>query len=260
MRLAALFAAVMMSLNTMAKTHDVGGRVTDENGQPMAFVNVVLLSLPDSTFVQGAVTDEQGHFKIATSTNEGLFKVSSIGYETQYLKAADGLTIRMKEETQALGEVVVKSQLPKTHAKGDAMRTTVAGTILEKAGTVSDALSKIPSLEAERDGAVKVLGRGDAEVYINGRRVHDEKDLSRLRSDQIQHVDVIQNPGARYAASTKAVVRITLKKAQGDGFGFHDSAPGRVSVRPYHYQQPRRELPHGRTRYHSLAVGRPLWS
>ncbi len=226
MRLAALFAAVMMSLNTMAKTHDVGGRVTDENGQPMAFVNVVLLSLPDSAFVQGAVTDEQGHFKIVTSTNEGLFKVSSIGYETQYLKAADGLTIRMKEETQALGEVVVKSQLPKTHAKGDAMRTTVAGTILEKAGTVSDALSKIPSLEAERDGAVKVLGRGDAEVYINGRRVHDEKELSRLRSDQIQHVDVIQNPGARYAASTKAVVRITLKKAQGDGFGFHDSAQG----------------------------------
>ena len=226
MRLAALFAAVMMSLNTMAKTHDVGGRVTDENGQPMAFVNVVLLSLPDSTFVQGAVTDEQGHFKIVTSTNEGLFKVSSIGYETQYLKAADGLTIRMKEETQALGEVVVKSQLPMTHAKGDAMRTTVAGTILEKAGTVSDALSKIPSLEAERDGAVKVLGRGDAEVYINGRRVHDEKELSRLRSDQIQHVDVIQNPGARYAASTKAVVRITLKKAQGDGFGFHDSAQG----------------------------------
>ena len=226
MRLTALFAAVMMSLNTMAKTHDVGGRVTDENGQPMAFVNVVLLSLPDSTFVQGAVTDEQGHFKIVTSTNEGLFKVSSIGYETQYLKAADGLTIRMKEETQALGEVVVKSQLPKTHAKGDAMRTTVAGTILEKAGTVSDALSKIPSLEAERDGGVKVLGRGDAEVYINGRRVHDEKELSRLRSDQIQHVDVIQNPGARYAASTKAVVRITLKKAQGDGFGFHDSAQG----------------------------------
>ena len=226
MRLAALLAAVMMSLNTMAKTHDVGGRVTDENGQPMAFVNVVLLSLPDSTFIQGAVTDEQGHFKIVTSTNEGLFKVSSIGYETQYLKASDGLTIRMKEETQALGEVVVKSQLPKTHAKGDAMRTTVAGTILEKAGTVSDALSKIPSLEAERDGAVKVLGRGDAEVYINGRRVHDEKELSRLRSDQIQHVDVIQNPGARYAASTKAVVRITLKKAQGDGFGFHDSAQG----------------------------------
>ena len=82
----------------------------------------------------------------------------------------------------------------------------------------------MPSLECERDGGVKVLGRGDAEVYINGRRVQDVKELSRLQSDQIQHVDVVHNPGARYAASVKAVVRITLKKAQGEGFSFHDYA------------------------------------
>ena len=129
-------------------------------------------------------------------------------------------------QTQQLDGIVVKGHLPKTRVKGDAMRTTVAGTILEKAGTLSDALSKIPSLEAERDGAVKVVGRGDAEVYINGRRVQDMKELSRLRSDQIQHVDVVQNPGARYKASTRAVVRITLKKAQGEGFSFQDSAEG----------------------------------
>ena len=129
-------------------------------------------------------------------------------------------------QTQQLDGIVVKGNLPKTRVKGDAMRTTVAGTILEKAGTVSDALSKIPSLEAQRDGAVKVTGRGDAEVYINGRRVQDVKELSRLHSDQIQHVDVVQNPGARYAASTKAVVRITLKKAQGEGISFQESAGG----------------------------------
>ena len=70
---------------------------------------------------------------------------------------------------------------------------------------------------------MKVLGRGDAEVYINGRKVLDMKELSRLRSDQIQHVDVVQNPGARYAASVKAVVRITLKKAQGEGLSFQNS-------------------------------------
>jgi hypothetical protein len=157
-----------------------------------------------------------------TDVNEGLFKVTSVGYQTLYIDAGQDLTIQRKEKMQTLGEVVVKSQLPKTHAKGDAMRTTVAGTILEKAGTVNDALSKIPSLEAERDGGVKVLGRGDAEVYINGRRVQDTKELSRLRSDQIQHVDVVHNPGARYAASVKAVVRITLKKAQGEGISFQD--------------------------------------
>ena len=133
-------------------------------------------------------------------------------------------TMMWYNQTHQLDGIVVQGRLPKTRVKGDAMRTTVAGTILEKAGTVSDALARIPSLEAERDGAVKVIGRGDAEVYINGRRVQDAKELSRLRSDQIQHVDVVQNPGARYAASTKAVVRITLKKAQGEGISFQDNA------------------------------------
>ena len=222
-RITALLAAIMMTMTMSAKTQDWGGRVIDEKGEPMPFVNVVLLSLPDSAFVQGATTDMDGVFKIVTDVNQGLFKVTSVGYQTLYINAGQDLTIQMKEDTQLLSEVVVKGQLPKTHVKGDAMRTTVAGTILEKAGTLSDALSKIPSLEAERDGGVKVLGRGDAEVYINGRRVQDMKELSRLRSDQIQHVDVVQNPGARYAASTKAVVRITLKKAQGEGLSFQNS-------------------------------------
>ena len=225
-RLAVLMAAIMMTMMSFAKTQDFGGRVIDEKGEPMPFVNVVLLSLPDSAFVQGAMTDEQGVFKIVTDVSDGLFKVTSVGYQTLYIKAGQDLTIQMKEDTQLLSEVVVKGQLPKTHAKGDAMRTTVAGTILEKAGTVSDALGKIPSIETERGGSVTVLGRGDAEVYINGRKVQDLNELSRLRSDQIQHVDVVQNPGARYKASTKAVVRITLKKAQGEGFSFQDYFSG----------------------------------
>lgn len=217
---------MMMTMMSFAKTQDFGGRVLDEKGEPMPYVNVVLLSLPDSAFVQGAMTDEQGMFKIVTDISDGLFKVTSVGYQTLYINAGNDLTLQMKEDTQLLKEVVVKSQMPKTHVKGDAMRTTVAGTILEKAGTVSDALSKIPSIETERGGSVTVLGRGDAEVYINGRKVQDLNELSRLRSDQIQHVDVVQNPGARYKASTKAVVRITLKKAQGEGFSFQDYFSG----------------------------------
>ena len=127
----AMLASAMSSRDrgrAVLKTQDFGGKVIDENGEPMPFVNVVLLSLPDSAFVQGGMTDEQGVFKIVTDINEGLFKVTSVGYQTLYIKAGNDLTIQMKEDTQLLNEVVVKGQLPKTHVKGDAMRTTVAGT------------------------------------------------------------------------------------------------------------------------------------
>ncbi|MBQ0048527.1 MAG: TonB-dependent receptor family protein [Prevotellaceae bacterium] len=125
-----------------------------------------------------------------------------------------------------LGEVVVKSNLPKTRVKGDAMRTMISGSILEKAGSATDALAKIPSLKAEKGNGVEVFGRGAAEVYINGRKVQDMNELDRLRSEDILHVDVVQNPGARYAASTKAVVRITTKRRQGEGFSFVENAGG----------------------------------
>ena len=228
LKFTALTIIMMIALSAGAKAPDVNGKVVDENGDPMPYVNVVMLSMPDSTYVQGGITDEQGVFNLSSLQNGGLVKISYIGYQTLFFNSSTGDlgTITLLPEATLLGEVVVVSKLPKTRVKGDAMRTTIEGTILEKAGTVADALARVPSLEAERDGGVKVLGRGDAEVYINGRKVQDMSELSRLRSDQIEHVDVIQNPGARYAASTKAVVRIQLKKAQGEGFSFQNNLNG----------------------------------
>ena len=56
--------------------------------------------------------------------------------------------------------------------------------------------------------------------------MRDRSELDRLSSDNIKSVEVISNPGARYAASTKAVIRINTKKIQGDGFGFDATTEG----------------------------------
>ena len=105
------------------------------------------------------------------------------------------------------------------------MTTTVVGSVLEKAGTMENLLDRIPNVSAQ-NGSIKVFGRGERVIYINGRQMRDKSELDRLHSDNIKSVEVITNPGARYAASTKAVIRITTRRYQGEGFGFDAKTTG----------------------------------
>ena len=206
---------------------DITGKIVDEKGQPLAFANVVLLNRQDSAFVKGVVSCEDGHFAIDSPCNNGIIKVSSVGYKT-VCKDCVGENmgiVKMVTDTKMLGEVVVKSSLPKTILKNGGMTTTIAGSVLEKAGTMEHLLDRIPNVSAQ-NGNIKVFGRGEPVIYINGRQMRDRSELDRLSSDNIKSVEVISNPGARYAASTKAVIRITTKKIKGDGFGFDVTTEG----------------------------------
>ena len=86
---------MMMSTTAFAQMH-LDGKVVDEQGNPMPFVNVVLITMPDSAYVQGTVTDEQGLFDLYTSKRGDQLKVSSIGYETQFLSPASQMIVTMK--------------------------------------------------------------------------------------------------------------------------------------------------------------------
>ena len=61
------------------------GKLLDENSQPLPYANVVLLSLPDSAFVTGTVSDEGGSFSLQAEEGNHLVKISSIGYATVYI-------------------------------------------------------------------------------------------------------------------------------------------------------------------------------
>lgn len=206
---------------------DIKGKIVDEKGKPLAFANVVLLNRQDSAFVKGVVSGEDGHFAFDSACNNGIIKVTSVGYKTAWKDCTgeNAGVIKMVADSKVLGEVVVKSLLPKTILKNGGMTTTVAGSVLEKAGTMEHLLDRIPNVSAQ-NGNIKVFGRGEPIIYINGRQIRDRSELDRLSSDNIKSVEVIANPGARYAASTKAVIRITTKKIQGDGFGFDATTEG----------------------------------
>lgn len=201
----------------------INGKLVDENNAPLPYANVVLLSLPDSAFVTGTTSAEDGTFSLSPTSQQQIVRITSIGYSTVYRPVipADMGIVQLTTDALLLSEVTIKADLPKVRLKGDAMVTTVAGSVLEKSGTGNDLLDKIPGISAD-EGSVNVFGRGAAEIYINGRKMRNSSELDQLSSDNVKSVEVVRNPGARYDASVKAVVRIITKKPQGEGFGFNN--------------------------------------
>ncbi|WP_303916289.1 outer membrane beta-barrel family protein [Bacteroides mediterraneensis] len=128
--------------------------------------------------------------------------------------------LHIHPDTQQLGEVIVKGNLPVTRMKGDAMVTNVENSVLSKVGSANDVLGKIPGITKTQD-SYEVFGKGTPLIYINGRKLNDLTELEQLNADEIKNVEVIRNPGSRYDASVKAVIRIQTVKRKGEGFGFN---------------------------------------
>lgn len=206
---------------------NIKGVVTDEANRPLPYANVVLLTA-DSAYLAGTTTGTDGRFELLKPEKSELVSISFVGYTTvtRRVEGADLGIVRLMPDAQLLGEVVVKGYLPKTMIKGDAMLTAVSGSVLEKAGTAENLLDKIPNVTA-RNGEVNVFGRGTPEIYINGRKMRGMQELEQLSSDEIKSVEVVSNPGARYDASVRAVIRITTKKVAGEGFGLNTQTVAR---------------------------------
>lgn len=187
-------------------------------------VNIVELSCADSSFVGGTVSKDDGKFTLNSVKDNNILRFSCMGYETRYVNYSgqDSIHITLHENASMLGEVVVKSHLPQTRLNGEGMSTIVAGSILEKTANMGQLLSRIPAVSAQ-DGQIEVFGRGTPVIYINGRKMQDNMELERLQPSDIQKIEVITNPGARYDASVKSVIRITTKKIQGEGFSFDNN-------------------------------------
>ena len=203
--------------DTKAKAIEIRGMVMNEKNEPMPYCNVLLLS-PDSTFVNGCVTKEDGSFLMMGEEGRPyLIKDSYIGYvtTTQDLEARN--LIQLLPDALTLEEVTVTAERPLIEQSANGLKANVIGTSLAKMGTASEMLSHLPFVTG-KDGSYTVLGHGTPEIYINNRKVRDTSELDRLRADEIVSAEVITTPGAQYAANVPAVIRIRTVKQRGQGW------------------------------------------
>ncbi len=90
----------------------MSGRITDEQGNPVEFANIALLSVKDSTLTDGGVSNASGVFIIPSDAKESIVRVSHVGYTTYFRHAETGDigTIRLIQTSVNLKNVTIKAE------------------------------------------------------------------------------------------------------------------------------------------------------
>ena len=213
-----ILTVVIMSVCAYGQA--VCGQIVNADALPIEFANISLLT-EDSVFAGGAVSDKHGHFSVqATAAKRYLLNATCIGYVTKTITAHTGDTLRitMKRSSYELEGITVKKNKPIHTLTAEGIFTKVEGTVLSKLGQAKDMLRSIPGIFCAGN-AIEVFGRGTPVIYINGRQMRNTSELDNLRAEDIESVEVINNPGVKYDASITAVLKIKTKKAAGDGLG-----------------------------------------
>lgn len=229
-----LSLAISCIATTTCLAQNIIGKIIDTHHAPVPFANVVLINQQDSTFIQGTVSQEDGSFSLeGTPHKNELVKVSYVGHQTKYIPCNQAQLgdIILPLSSKQLDEVVVKGQLPKFELNPTGLTTNVSGTLLSTIGTANDILNRIPGVSGS-DGSFHVFGKGTPLIYINGRVVRNTSELAQLDASDIQKVELINNPGAKYGAENQAVIIIRTKRKQGDGLSGIMQATAGVGYKP----------------------------
>ena len=214
------------------KAITVQGKVYDEKGTPLAFVNILALAA-DSSFLAGSVTEEDGSFRLPAIAGEDcLLKATYIGYCPQIIPCRQQNILRLQPDTKLLKEIVVTAGRPLIERKDGTLTANIAGTPLSLMGSASEMISHLPFVTGT-DGEYTVLGRGTPEIYINGRKVRDNTELNRLQANEILSAEIITTPGVQYGSSVGAVIRLHTIRKRGQGMSgsfYTDYSQGHVPI------------------------------
>jgi hypothetical protein len=204
------------------------GRVTDATTQqPMPFATVTVWQKTgkDSTLAGGIQSDELGRFSVNNLPIARLLvAVSFIGYEpiqrSVILTAAESVsdlgTLALRPDAKLLKEVKVTGEKATLSMSTDKQVFNVAKNLTTVGGTAESLLRNIPAITLDESGNATLRNMATT-IYINGKPT--QLTLAQIPANQIESVEVITNPSARYDASTSGgIVNLVLKRNREPGY------------------------------------------
>ena len=209
----------------------IKGVLTEMNDTThIGFANVVLYKLSDSTLVTWTISKDDGSFEL-TKVPQGKYKVvsSSLGYEKNTVKdifiSKPGMIINLGKiklfsATAALGEILVVGERKTVDSKIDRKIINVSRDINSTGGTAIDLLKNVPGLTVNSDGSVSLRGSSDVSVLIDGRPTSiDATKLEQFSSSEIESIEIITNPTAKYNPEGKSgIINLKMKQKKSEGF------------------------------------------
>lgn len=246
MRKIVSFVLIAGLLTSVANAQKVSGIVKDQQGKGLEKTTVTLLRAKDSVAVKFSATDRLGVYTIiAGAPGKYLISVTDVGYSPAYSQPFDvaagtdanvpDLTMIKKEKI--LEGVSVTSKKPMVEVKADKTILNVEGTINATGSDAMELLRKSPGVLVDKDDNISLAGKNGVQVYVDGKPTPlSGADLAAylktLQSAQIEAIEIITNPSAKYdAAGNAGIINIRLKKNK--SFGTNGSANAGYNIGVY---------------------------
>ncbi|MEZ2445525.1 outer membrane beta-barrel protein [Chitinophaga sp. RCC_12] len=208
----------------------VTGKVVDiVTGKPIEYASVVLLNQADSSMVTGAYTTPTGTFSLNNVT-PGIYvvRITFMGYEKleKAVRVTAGKntlagTLRLQSAGKVLNAVEIKAEKPAFSMQIDRQVFDAGNMINAEGGTGTDILKNIPSVDVDIDDNITLRGKS-VTIYVDGKPspFGDAKTaLQMIPAESIDHVEVINNPSAKFEANgSGGIINIVLKKDKAIGY------------------------------------------
>ncbi|MBO9571998.1 MAG: TonB-dependent receptor plug domain-containing protein, partial [Chitinophagaceae bacterium] len=136
----------------------------------------------------------------------------------------DSAAIKAFNDTTVLKEVTVQGKKPAFQILPDKTIVNVDASVSNTGTTVLEVLEKSPGVTFDRNGNISLKGRQGVMIMIDGKPTQiSGADLNNLLSgmtaSQVETIEIIDNPSAKYdAAGNAGIINIRTKKNRQKGF------------------------------------------